>query len=149
MKFWIASIITMSLLLSAPLMAKPVADIGLIERHEGWGTLGTNNLHANPNKRCQVSGHITDIVEYYPSKESAKGIYLILASGDITTTVNLGPKWYVEQLPLHLEVGDYISVFGFDTQMEGEPVVIARELIHPQGQYSLRDYNGVALWTGR
>lgn len=144
-----AIFVIVSQLIPVTSMGRPVADIGLVVRHEGRGTLGTQSVHHNPQKACQVSGQIIDVIEYTPSRGSAKGVYLSLSSHDKEVTVHLGPKWYVSQLPISFTIGDYISVIGFEGNIQDETVVIAQEILHPQGRYSLRDSRGGALWTGR
>jgi len=75
-------------------------------------------------------------------------IYLIVNTPAETTTVFIGPSWFVNEQKLKMKSGDSVQVTGARVSLEGRPVIIARQVMVGNVGIMLRDAQGVPLWRG-
>lgn len=78
------------------------------------------------------------------------GIHIHLDSNGVTTEVNLGPAWYLDDRNFNLEVGDRVEIRGFPISSFSEhmPAVVAIEVRQGDEVLTLRDEAGIPLWRG-
>jgi hypothetical protein len=88
-------------------------------------------------------------VEAVPARDGrAGGIHLTLSSDGSTTSVHVGPSWYVESQGQTLAKGDLLEVTGSVVEAGGARFVVAREIKKGGSVLRLRDERGVPLWAG-
>jgi hypothetical protein len=78
-----------------------------------------------------------------------KGEHLVIAAGEKTWTVHLGPASWVKSKGFSFAAGDAVTVLGSRIEVDGKPVLIAREVVKGEAKLELRDENGSPLWAGR
>jgi hypothetical protein len=61
--------------------------------------------------------------------------------------VHLGPASFVSAKNVNLEKGDALTVVGSKITMQGEEIVIAREIRKGDQVLTLRDAKGLPLWS--
>lgn len=99
-------------------------------------------------QRTTLEGEIV-AVEYYDAGNcSTGGIHIQLKTSTAVMPVHLGPIWYVNMQASRLTVGEPAVVNGMLTQLNGQPAVIAIEIITGRGTLKLRDQNGSPYWRG-
>jgi hypothetical protein len=64
------------------------------------------------------------------------------------TRVQVGPVWYLEHQHLDIKENARIQVTGAQVEIAGQPVLMARE-VQCNGQVvTLRDVQGIPVWSG-
>jgi hypothetical protein len=76
------------------------------------------------------------------------GTHVILESAERTVDVRLGPAWFLEREGVPIVKGDAIEVTGSVVGSDDDAFLIARELKKGGKVVTLRDENGVPLWSG-
>lgn len=77
----------------------------------------------------------------------ARGVHLTLAAGSEKLQVVVGPTFYLDQQPVKLAQGDTVEVKGSRTTWGGQPVLIAQEIRKGDQVLTLRDADGIPLWS--
>jgi hypothetical protein len=93
-----------------------------------------------------VEGTVKE-VRYPDDGRGRKGLHLTLEAGEETWDVHLGPAAYVETKGFSLAAGDAIVVTGSRVEIDGKPVLIARQLTKGDAKLELRDGEGRPLWA--
>ncbi len=62
--------------------------------------------------------------------------------------VHLGPTAYLAEQQLAVQMGDRVRVVGSRITLDGDSVVIAREVTKGGRTWTLRDGSGLPLWRG-
>jgi hypothetical protein len=78
-----------------------------------------------------------------------KGMHLMIEAAEQTWTVHLGPASWVQAKGFSFAAGDAVTVFGSRIEVDGKPVLIAREVTKGDAKLELRDESGNPLWAGR
>jgi hypothetical protein len=60
--------------------------------------------------------------------------------------VQLGPQWYVAQMPAKVQVGDNVIVAGSRVQLGGRTVILAQTVTIGKRDIRFRDKKGSPLW---
>jgi hypothetical protein len=76
------------------------------------------------------------------------GTHVILESAEQTLDVRLGPTWFLEREGVEIAQGDSLEVTGSVIGSDDDSFLIARELKKGDKVVTLRDQNGVPLWSG-
>ena len=77
------------------------------------------------------------------------GIHLVLSAEKTPVDVRVGPASFVSSRNFTLEKGDHLTVVGSKVTMDGQEVVIAREIKKGDQMLKLRDAKGFPLWSRR
>ena len=121
-----------------------IVGIGAVAYAQGRG--GGNY---NPATETTVTGTV-DSVKNVPSPGRGGGglhLMLVVATGPIE--VHLGPASFVSSKNVTFTKGDALTVVGSKVTMDGQEVVIAREIKKGDQVLTLRDEKGFPLWSGR
>jgi hypothetical protein len=75
-------------------------------------------------------------------------VHAIVRTDKGTTSIHLGPGWYIDNQELQLAPGDKIEVKGSRVTFEGKPALIAAEVRRGADVLVLRDAQGFPAWSG-
>jgi sporulation protein YlmC with PRC-barrel domain len=99
---------------------------------------------------ANISGKVTNVQRFTPTAGMSEGV-MVTVMDDKTnrsTTIHLGPASFVERQPTQLKVGDQITIMGARASVNGQDVIIAREIQSGGQTIRLRDQQGKPAWTG-
>ena len=77
------------------------------------------------------------------------GLHLVLNASAGSVEVHVGPIWFVTSKNVTFAKGDVVSVVGSQMKMSGQEFVVAREIRKGDQVLTLRDSNGLPLWSGQ
>jgi hypothetical protein len=72
-----------------------------------------------------------------------------LTATEALIEVHLGPEWYLDSQKFSIEVGDSLELKGSRVIYNGKPTIIAARLTKEDRVLTLRDDNGLPLWSRR
>jgi hypothetical protein len=98
------------------------------------------------NTEVTFSG-VVQAVKEVPGAGRGTGTHLIVKADDEMRTVHVGPTWYLEKNSYSFSKGDRVEVTGSKVKYQGEEVVIAREIKKDGHTWTLRNEQGVPLWS--
>jgi hypothetical protein len=102
----------------------------------------------NPATEATITGTV-DSVTHVPSQgPGGTGLHLVLAASSGTIDVHVGPASFVASKNMTLAKGDTLTVVGSKVTLSGQAVLIAREIRKADQLLTLRDANGLPLWSG-
>ncbi len=115
-----------------------------------WAQGGPSNCKAryNPSTEVTVAGTITD-VQLHPGRGAGTGTHLILTTNSGNYEVHVGPTAYIEKQQFAFAKGDQIQVIGSSAIISGTETLLARQINKAGKTLSLRDVNGIPLWSRR
>jgi Glu-tRNA(Gln) amidotransferase subunit E-like FAD-binding protein len=76
-------------------------------------------------------------------------VHLLIKSAEETVEVHLGPEWYLKEQNFSIEPGDRIEVKGSRITFPRMPAIVAAEVKKADRVLTLRDTNGIPLWSRR
>jgi hypothetical protein len=82
-------------------------------------------------------------------RHAAGGTHLVVKTEKETLAVHVGPTAYLTEQRITLGTGDTLEILGSRIAMDGESVVIARQIKKGDNTWTLRDASGRPLWSGR
>ena len=121
-----------------------IAGIGAVAHAQGRG--GGNY---NPATETTVNGTVESVKNVPSPGRGGGGLHLILAVATGPIEVHVGPASFVSSKNVTFANGDTLTVVGSKVTMEGQEVVIAREIKKGDQVLTLRDAKGFPLWSGR
>lgn len=78
------------------------------------------------------------------------GTHLTFKAADNTVyDVHVGPANWLAANKLEFAKGDRIEIVGSSIELDGQKALIAREITKGDHKTTLRDANGVPVWSGR
>jgi len=114
----------------------------------GWGMGGQYTRLYDVKTVETISGEILSVDKFNPQKGMSAGIHLKVKTDKETISVHLGPVWYMEKQDVKLSPKDKIEVKGSRITFNGKPAIIAAEVKKGDEILTLRDANGVNMWSG-
>lgn len=111
---------------------------------EAWAQQGARNY--NPQTGTTITGTIT-AVEQQTGRRGWNGTHLEIKTGSETVSVHLGPSWFLAKQGVAFAEGDQVEITGSKMEMGGMPVVLAREVKKDGKTVTLRDEQGLPLWS--
>jgi hypothetical protein len=141
--------ITIMALLS--LFAAPGAVAQQGKRGQGGGGWGAGSAYArmyDPKTVETLRGEVLSVDKFTPVQGRHYGIHAMLKTDQETISVHLGPGWYIENQDITIAPKDQIEVTGSRVTFEGKPALIAAEVKKGNAVFTLRDANGVPMWSG-
>jgi hypothetical protein len=115
---------------------------------QGWGPASPYGRMYNPKTVETVSGEVTSVETFSPSKGGPCGVHLMVKTEKGTTSVHLGPQWYMENQEIKIAAKDKIEVKGSKVTFEGKPALLAAEVRKGEYVLKLRDEKGFPMWSG-
>ena len=114
----------------------------------GWGMGAQYNRMYDVKTVESISGEIISVDTITPQKGMSHGVHLTVKTDKETISVHLGPSWYIENQDVKLSPKDKIEVKGSRITFEGKPAIIAAEVKKGDEILTLRDANGIPMWSG-
>jgi hypothetical protein len=102
----------------------------------------------NPQTVETITGEVVSVDRVTPIKGMSYGVHILVKTGKETIAVHLGPGWYIENQDVEIAREDKIEVKGSRITFEDKPALIAAEVKKGDDVLTLRDANGVPVWSG-
>jgi sporulation protein YlmC with PRC-barrel domain len=114
----------------------------------GWGVDTPYGRLYDPAKEQTISGPVVSIETSAPLPGMAPGMQMLVQTDDgKSTRVQVGPAWYMERQDLDVKENTRVQVTGARAEIDGQPVLMARE-VQLDGQIiTLRDAQGLPMWS--
>ena len=117
-------------------------------RGGGWGVDTPYGRLYDPAKEQIISGQVVSIETSAPIPGMAPGMQLLVQTDDgKSTRVQVGPAWYMERQDLNVKENTHVQVTGARAEIEGQPVLMAREVQFDGQVIMLRDAQGMPMWS--
>jgi hypothetical protein len=99
-----------------------------------------------------VSGTVESVEQIKPGTGGGRrglgGTHLRLKTKTETLDVHLGPATFLTEKKVEISNGDTLAITGSRVTVDGEGVLIAREVRKGDTTWTLRDAAGLPLWRG-
>jgi len=117
-------------------------------RGGGWGVDTFYGRLYDPAKEQTISGPVVSIETSAPMPGMAPGMQMLVQTDDgKSTRVQVGPAWYLERQDLDVQENTKVQVTGARAEVEGQPVLMAREVQFNGQLVTLRDAQGMPMWS--
>jgi sporulation protein YlmC with PRC-barrel domain len=117
-------------------------------RGGGWGVDTPYGRLYDPAKEQTISGQVVSIEPSAPMPGMAPGMQMLVQTDDgKSTRVQVGPAWYLERQDLDVKENTHVQVTGARAEIEGQPVLMAREVQFDGQLMTLRDAQGMPTWS--
>jgi len=117
-------------------------------RGGGWGVDTPYGRLYDPAKEQSISGQVVSIETSAPMPGMVPGMQMLVQTDDgQSTRVQVGPAWYLERQELDIKENTRVQVTGARAEIEGQPVLMAREVQFDGQVITLRDAQGMPLWS--
>jgi len=117
-------------------------------RGGGWGVDTPYNRLYDPAQEQTISGQVVSIETSAPMSGMAPGMQMLVQTDDgKSTRVQVGPVWYLERQDLDLKANTRVQVTGARAEIEGQPVLMARDMQFDGQVIMLRDAQGMPMWS--
>lgn len=131
-------------ILAATLMVALSAVVAYGQPRQGRGT-GTPAY--DPKTETTITGVIQEVKEV-PGPGRSSGTHLVVKADKDVFDIHVGPSWYLKQQKYPLAKDDQIEVTGSKVKYQGTEVIIARQIKKGSNTLTLRDVQGIPLWSG-
>jgi len=102
----------------------------------------------NPQSVETITGEVVSVERITPLKGMSYGIHMMVKTDKGTISVHLGPAWYIENQEVKIAPGDRVEVKGSRITFQDKPALIAAKVKKGNQVLTLRDGNGVPVWSG-
>jgi hypothetical protein len=117
-------------------------------RGGGWSADTPYGRLYDPAKEQSISGQVVSIETSAPMPGMVPGMQMLVQTDDgQSTRVQTGPAWYLERQELDIKENTRVQVTGARAEIEGQPVLMAREVQFNGQVITLRDAQGMPLWS--
>jgi sporulation protein YlmC with PRC-barrel domain len=117
-------------------------------RGGGWGVDTPYGRLYEPAKEQTISGQVASIEISAPMSGMAPGMQMLVQTDDgKRTRVQLGPVWHLEHQDLDVKENTHVQVTGARAEIDGQPVLMAREVQFDGQVLTLRDAQGMPMWS--
>jgi sporulation protein YlmC with PRC-barrel domain len=117
-------------------------------RGGGWGMDTPYGRLYDPAKEQTISGQVVGIETSAPMPGMAPGMQMLVQTDDgKSTRVQVGPAWYLERQDLDVKENTKVQITGARAEVEGQPVLMAREVQFDGQLVTLRDAQGMPMWS--
>jgi sporulation protein YlmC with PRC-barrel domain len=114
----------------------------------GWGVDTPYSRLYDSAKEQTISGQVVSIETSAPMSGMAPGMQMLVQTDDgKSTRVQVGPVWYLERQDLDIKENTRVQVTGARAEIEGQPVLMAREVQFDGQVIMLRDAQGMPMWS--
>jgi hypothetical protein len=93
-----------------------------------------------------IKGSVEEIREV-PNPAGQIGIYLMVKSGGDAQEVRLCPNSFLKEFEVTFKKGDQLTITGSKVKVDQKDVILAREIEFGNTKITLRDKQGVPVWT--
>jgi sporulation protein YlmC with PRC-barrel domain len=117
-------------------------------RGGGWGVDTPYGRLYDPAKEETISGQVVNIDTSAPLPGMAPGMQMLVQTDDgKNMRVQVGPAWYLDRQDVGIKEHTRVQVTGALVEIEGQPVVMAREVQFDGQVVTLRDAQGMPMWS--
>ena len=114
------------------------------QMHRGGGM----GMHMyNPATEVTVKGSI-EAVHQIPGPGGMGGTHLTLKAEKESFDVHVGPSWYLAEKKISFAQGDQVQVIGSQVKFGEQTGLIAREIKKGNETFTLRNAQGIPVWSG-
>ncbi len=116
--------------------------------NQGWGTAEPYSMLYDPTTQMFISGRIVKIEEVLPGAAAGPAVFIhIETDTGLVVPVLLGPRWYVLDQRIPLNVSERVQVAGSRVILSGTAVIIAAWVESGNRFLLLRDDYGLPVWS--
>jgi hypothetical protein len=102
----------------------------------------------DPTSVATIEATVQEVV-LESGRGGGSGVHLVVQTeGEEPTVVHVAPQFYLSEKDVAYAAGDSVTVVGSKTVVDGEPALVAREIIAGGGTLVLRDDVGRPAWRG-
>lgn len=116
------------------------------QRPGGWGKNCQYCTRYDVNNVQEFKGEIIRIDQFVPNRGMGNGYEIVLRTTTGERIVHVGPVWYVKDLSVKLQVGDWVEVEGSEFDFNGQLVIMAGEIERNEEKMRLRNERGQPMW---
>jgi sporulation protein YlmC with PRC-barrel domain len=117
-------------------------------RGGGWGVDTPYGRLYDPAKEQTISGQVVSIETSAPMSGMAPGMQMLVQTDDgERMRVQIGPMWYIARQDLDVKENARVQVTGARAEIDGQPVLMAREAQFDGQIITLRDVQGIPMWS--
>jgi hypothetical protein len=117
-------------------------------RGGGWGVDTPYGRLYDPAKEQIISGQVVSMETSAPMPGMAPGMQMLVQTDDgKNTRVQVGPTWYLERQDLDVKENTRVQITGAQAEIDGQQVLIAREVQFDGQILTLRDAQGRPMWS--
>jgi hypothetical protein len=110
---------------------------------------GQGQRQYNPATETTVTGTVEEVKKVAGPRGGPGGTHLMIKTAQGSLEVHLGPTSYVEKQQFTFAKGDQLEVIGSKVKIESADALIAREVKKGGKTLTLRDAQGVPVWSKR
>jgi hypothetical protein len=100
----------------------------------------------NPGTEVHVKGKVIS-VEQATGREGWAGTHFLLDTDKQTLDVHVGPSWFLAGKKVRIAAGDQLEIIDSRVRMNGKDTLLARQIIREGTVVTLRDAEGIPLWS--
>ncbi|MEZ0327529.1 MAG: hypothetical protein ACAH95_16645 [Fimbriimonas sp.] len=94
-----------------------------------------------------INGKVTGKLVVPPMKGMADAVALTVKQPNKTSyEVHLGPQWFVQHMPIKVNVGDNVIVTGSRVKLGDRMVIFAQSITVGKREIAFRDKRGIPTW---
>jgi len=116
-----------------------------VHAQSGKGMMCGSRMY-DPKTETTFKAVVQEVKEV-PGPGRGTGTHLTVKSGDDVYDVHIGPTWYLRQQNYAFAKGDHVEVTGSKVKYQEADAIIARQIKKDGGTWTLRDAQGVPLWS--
>jgi hypothetical protein len=138
-----------SLLAAGAIVASAAAQEVKIVGSGGYGMEALYTKAYDKSRQITYTGRVSGKVVAAPESGMSESVSLVLKTPNGGTShVELGPSWYVASQVADIDIGDKVKVIGSKVKMGDGYVVLARQVVAPDGEVlTMRDLGGAPYWA--
>jgi len=103
----------------------------------------------DPATEATVTGTIETVQSMPAPARGPGGMHLMLRAEAGVLEVDLGPTAFITGKGFDFAKGDSVTVIGSKLTRDGQDAVIARQVTKGDKVLTLRDAQGIPMWSGR
>ena len=100
----------------------------------------------NPANEISLKGTVDEVRQV--THQRMTGVHLMVKTDAGVVTVVLGPQAFLDRSQFTVAKGDQVEITGAKSELNGAPIVIAREIKKGDQTLALRDSQGIPKWSG-
>ena len=116
-------------------------------RGDRWGDGPPRDRFYNIDTVETVRGTIVSTGTFGAFSGMSPGMHVVLDTGTESLPVHLGPRWFLDEQRLELSAGEEIGITGSRVNFDGQPTLIASEVLQGVDAIELRDRDGIPVWS--
>jgi hypothetical protein len=101
----------------------------------------------NPSTETTITGQVEKVEDRAQQGQGVRrlgGTHILVADQEI----HIGPTGFLSENNWSFSVNDQVQVTGSEVQVDGSPVILAREVKRGDDVLTLRNERGIPLWSG-